>query len=622
MAMNLEGARNLAAGRFGWDDDAVRERMVSQDASLVAQLVDERYRNGVSGGPGSTDLEFIQMTGLTRFAASDGALDAQSARSTPETVWVRGPWSFQLSGMDDVVQAGGPPPLGEAVEPPSTSSKAFSSVVPPRSAEALRELIADLTPKSPAAVPETLRAMADDMLDTHDSARPDKEVWPEGEVAVPDREEAQASLLEGSDGVAGSGVETDLSESDDTASLSALGERPALDRLLEKLSGDQCSGPESEGEAPPLPGQESPDGMVSQETEMPPRPRAASAGEAGPNRPMLNPEGQLLEAEELLLELEQQAREVIGVSAGWDEVFTPGTPPFSGGNPASPDTTGAQRYSRRVTRRMRLLRWALLLMILAALAAAVAYVCVRFAAPGLQPAAALYAEASEFLSREAYEEAAARYQLFVERFPGDPRRPEAQFQAAVACFAMRPAAEAAARDCARRALALFGAFAESNPGHPRTARAGCLMGILHYRLAEYADAIACLRPLCESNRRGEDPEMVLPAVRTLARAYARTGDYERAVETYLAAASLSGNPTPETDLDELAGLCMDRALAEPDPAVKRQWSEKAALYWDRAASAPGIDPQSRRRMRARWNALLDKMDAGAQDRAGGAAGGE
>lgn len=638
MAMNAERGDEQVMQRHDWENSAVQEQLAAIEASLLGQLTDERYGSGVSSAQRSTDLEFIQMTGLTRSLSAEPVSKGRASpfagrpRPTPgESMDLPEPVSFYEAGIEDVDHRAGPGGLDEEFEPPSADSSAplGPGAYPgrSRSAEALRELIADLT-REESPPPATLSEAATlETAEAQDSAQTTEEVWPEEEevAAAPLRqpeaplafEEMLPTAPEASDSPAFSGDATTGSKPpalhEDASMPGGPREASSLDSLIEELSREEASESALASQiSQPSVERKKPDAAPVKEGGLAAwQPASAPTDESRRDRFAAAPERQLIEAEELLQELEQQVRDSVSASTDWEEESLVATPSEEAEEAEFPDITGAQHHARRVYRRSRrrLFRRGALLAILAGFAYAAYYGVANYVVPNVQSASALYAEAERFMARGAHEEAATRWQLFARRYPDHADRPEAQFQAALAYFSMQPGSDDAARDSARRALALFEEFIQSNPGHRRSARAACMMGVLYYRLGQYDQVVRCLRPQCEPKRRGEDPEMVLPALRTLARAYARMGDYQTAEESYLDAASLTDNLTSEVDYYELGNLCVERAQAASDAAEKRQLQEKAASYWDRAAMAPGIDPQARERIRGQRQALLDQLEA-------------
>lgn len=596
------------------DAGAVQRRLEAIEGSLLAQLTDEqRYGSGVPGQDRSSDLEFIQMTGLTRpFTVSAPPRPAAQDVEPPfHDLDARKPLDFFEQGVADVDHLAGPPGLepDRSARVPAVPQR--SRTEPPvaaggsKSADALKELIADLTRTETDEVPDAAlipevveppEPMYEARLSTFAAG-----AAPESEYSPPSSEVPvwESAVAGGKLGVTSQEPSAHYEEPVTLESL--LDEAAALpaDTPVETLRNDDSlsfMATTDSVDEPPIERRQDTFGYSAKES-------ALSA-----------PERRLAEAEELLQALDRQPRDI-------PDVPPPRTPAQSHATPGPqedleqadeyPDIMRAHKSQRRVYRRSRrhILRKVLAGVCVLMGCAGVYYAYTKYVAPITVSADALYAEAGSLMQQGRYEEAAQEWRLFTQRFPTHGDRAEAQFQAAFAYFLAQPAGDDEARDYARRAMALFEEFMKDNPGHRKAVRAECMIGVLHYRLQQHERAITQLRPLCEPARRGEDPEAILPAMRTLARAYSRTGDYVAAEEMYEAAASLEKNYTPEVDYYELGSLYIERARIAADASEKRQLQGKAVAYWDNALRAPGIDPQERERIRTLRAAIVEQMGA-------------
>lgn len=591
------------------DAASVQQRLEVIEGSLLAQLTDEqRYGSGVPGQEQSSDLEFIQMTGLTRpFAVS--AVPRQPAPTVAAPVpdlEERSPVDFFERGVVDVDHLAGPPGL-EPVRParmsaavPAASESEPVAGVTATSADALRDLIADLTrsggDEAPAAA---LHSEGFEFASpTIDAPGPDSI---SGEIMAEVENAAEAAP-----------VTNEVSDWDTPASADfpSVEDPVSLESLLEEALATP-----SEMSIPPNP----PEDIRPFQRDLEPPAEAAPAITHAPPphggrqaAPAVTPERRLAEAEVLLQELDRQPRDAAETPSDFSHTqSTIGSDQRDDTELADdyPDMMRAHGSQRRVYRRSRrhILRKLLvgLFVLLTGLGGYYAYK--TYVAPITVSAEALYAGAASLMQQGEYEGAANEWRLFTQRFPAHAECAEAQFQAAFAFFLARPSSDDEAREFNRRAIALFEEFIGENPGHRKAVRAACLIGVLHFRLQQFDLAIEQLRPLCEPARRGDDPEAVLPAIRTLARSYARMGDYVAAEEMYEAAASLERNFTPEVDYFELGNLCIERARIAAESSEKHQLHEQAAAYWNNALRAPGIDPQERERIRTQRNALMERI---------------
>jgi len=245
MAMN----RTTRAARERWESSAVQERIDAIDLALHERLTDSRCLSGIPGRHSATDLEFIQMTGLTRPAKDRTA-------------------------------------FSEGTMPPTAAPSSARS----RSADALRELIADLTRE----VSSTART-AEASETPAESPPPWDNAWSTAFGTLADGDEVierEARPVERTAALFG---EEELGDASQTLK--------SLDSLIDEISREEDMA------SPPLP-------TVDRGLAI----RVVDETAA--------PEQRLMEAETLLQELEQQARDVAAAATDREsddgEVRAPG----------------------------------------------------------------------------------------------------------------------------------------------------------------------------------------------------------------------------------------------------------------------------------------------------------
>lgn len=592
----------------GNESDEVRQRLDAIEGELVAGLTGDRFSSGVPLSQRGTDLEFIQMTGLTRMSGATGFAEALQPAPPKEDLDAHEPISFYERGVADVDHAAGPPALEPEIYPPAPvregpRAPAEPAVEPAQhsTADALRDLIADLTrdvdePPAPLDEPPAPEHAGPDIVPAGISQSMESDWSPAPQEAGPWPVEAQP-------------------------------ESPAFSETQPEPEPRFALEPEPEPLKPlvsePCPYEPAGGGEWTPEAEEIVTPPASSHDDL---------DQRLAEAEELLQALEQQPHEAPepvaecapvplhveleapvrpapATQTALEPAFTDDTEAEPSEFADYPDITRSHRSSRRSyrRRRRRLLRMAALFAVLLFLGGVSLYVGMNYLLPRVQSADELAREADRFIVAGEYAAGVERLELLLNRFPDYPGRADVQFQEAMAHYMMKPSGSDAIREEAAKALASFEAFRKEHPGHPKGVRAESLSGILYYVLGQYDQAVAVLRPFCDPKRRGEDPEAVLPAMRTLARAYARLGDYQAAQETYEDSASLPRNFTQEVDYFELGSLFRERADATASPEERDALLKRAAECWENAQQAPGVDPQERERIRGQLEALRQRM---------------
>jgi tetratricopeptide (TPR) repeat protein len=227
------------------------------------------------------------------------------------------------------------------------------------------------------------------------------------------------------------------------------------------------------------------------------------------------------------------------------------------------------------------------------------YVNVAMASP-----AKLLKEAERAFVAGEYRRASELYMQFAQQNPGDPRRAEAQFAAAFSLQLVTAGSSDAQRENTRRALELFETFRNENPTHPKTARAETIMGRLLYDSGQFKEAIELLR---NPELRLKDPVAAVPALRTLARAYAQLGDEQAARSYFLQSVGAQDNHSPDVDYAELGSLYHSLAERENDPDRKIELEQLAIEYWEHALQTPGIEPSSKQILRTQVSVLREHL---------------
>jgi tetratricopeptide (TPR) repeat protein len=259
---------------------------------------------------------------------------------------------------------------------------------------------------------------------------------------------------------------------------------------------------------------------------------------------------------------------------------------------------GRRRSSMRRGSRRRVLRAVVYLLVLAAIAGGTYQTYRWFEVQWAAPAAPgkLYTAALALAKEGQYRRASAAFQQFAAMHPADPKRPDAQFQAAYALQRIESGSAVQRQEAYATALGLFEQFIRDNPTYKdsKLARAEVLVGMLHFKLGNYQESIDVL---ANPELRLRDPGAALASLRVLARAHAQLGEYEATRDAYLRAARLAENRTPDKDYAALAE--MYEALAgRADDELARQYRELALLHWRNAVEVPGISPAVRKEIRS------------------------
>ncbi|MFO7973802.1 MAG: hypothetical protein R6V12_04125 [Candidatus Hydrogenedentota bacterium] len=315
------------------------------------------------------------------------------------------------------------------------------------------------------------------------------------------------------------------------------------------------------------------------------------------------------EAQALLEELESQPREAAGdniieehtgdkedarasrepprdlVAAA--ERFSGDVPQRQGGDKIPAE---ARRKSHNRNRRpRRLLRYLIVASIVMAVVGVLAiggYQAFLLVRQQLSSPEALLAEARELVSHEDYAGAMQQYERVAQSLPrGVAERAEALFGAACSAFTWGMDGTGGKKTL-EKALRLLEEFQEEFPGHRKVARAKTLQGILYLELGQPQRTIQLLR---HPELRLRDPGGAVPILRTLARAHTKLGEYDMARRTYLQAARLEDNYTPDEDYCAVSLIYEKLAEYTESPEAKREYLEQALEYWKHAAEVPGLD---------------------------------
>ena len=130
------------------------------------------------------------------------------------------------------------------------------------------------------------------------------------------------------------------------------------------------------------------------------------------------------------------------------------------------------------------------------------------------------------------------------------------------------------------------------------------MGILSFEMGRYEEAIETLQ---DPTLPMSDPEGALPALRTLARARWRLGQYAEAASAYQQAASLSGNYTADQDYEELGDLCRWQADHTENAEEQRRLRMNAVENWTKVLRMPTADPSVKGKIREKRRWLLEQL---------------
>jgi tetratricopeptide (TPR) repeat protein len=341
------------------------------------------------------------------------------------------------------------------------------------------------------------------------------------------------------------------------------------------------------------------------EPEPEPEPAAAAAARTLQSR--------LGEAEALLQQLEAQPRDAQDESPAPPPVPQGGPVPapaarahamFSSDPPPRQDDSRSHGHveydydaaparrnaSRVVRRRARLIGRAAALLVTAALCVAGYFAYQNVVREQILSPEEMLARGEERLADGLYAGASEDFEAFAARATDDPRRADAQFNAALAARMASANNPDARRAADERALKLLENFVQAHPAHPKRARAESLIGLALHGLNRHEEAIPRLRAGLE---KPEDPLAALALLRALAGAYAMTGALEEAEATYLQAAAAPKNYTADLDYSDLGEVFARRAEATLDESQRLAYLAKAEEYLTQARNLPVSDPDAR-----------------------------
>lgn len=245
---------------------------------------------------------------------------------------------------------------------------------------------------------------------------------------------------------------------------------------------------------------------------------------------------------------------------------------------------GQGRRKKRRLASMRIVQWTIQLAMISVVVGAV-YYAYQFYANRTADPRATFTRGTELIGDRRYQEASTTFRAFAQRFPDSALKADAQFMAAYALQLDRDPATNRSQQAFSDAIILFDQFIEENPGHHKVARAETLKGLLLHKVGRNRECISLLE---DPSRRLKDPTAYLPALRTLARAYAAEQQIDNARSAYLRAASLEGNIAPDEDYLELAALYERLTGSASSDAERRRYQALAIEQWDYALRVPGL----------------------------------
>lgn len=226
---------------------------------------------------------------------------------------------------------------------------------------------------------------------------------------------------------------------------------------------------------------------------------------------------------------------------------------------------------------------------------------------------AAYDGAVGLLDQGKYAQASSEFLTFSRRFPTHPLHAEAMFMAG---YALQLTTSSSAENTARardESLKLLDRFVTENPGHPKVARAETFIGVLYYRTGRYQDAVNVLG---DPDRRLLDPGAYLTTLRTLGRSYGALSEVSPAHTSFMRAASLTDNMTPEQDYVELAGLYQDLADRSASESDRQRYLAAAIEQWDHAIQVPDLLKNRREEIQLMRDVIASRLARDFGDRAG------
>lgn len=614
-------------------DDIVRRLEAIDNSFLDAMEEDDRLRSGVPEHQRGTDLDFIQMTGLTRQGVGEEGSGPSEAPG--QDLVGTDALSFFEKGVADVDAAMAPPAFEHGADQSKEILRASRGVNRPASAA---PLIADLRD----VIEELAReesAPASESDEVECVGPPASEAAPEeeSEIAVPvtsagsatfEAELVPASSSDAFEGMpesegAGPPVSRSIIRAAEGSDLSrgAVSSMDSVEWVSTEDVEEETEG--RDGFAPLV------DTDIAQAA-----PELAQA-----DRPDVEHRVDLGAAEELLRALESQPREPAPSEPALREppdlnlpvepLPTPGlaspaqAPETDEGEDAGderdlsiyrqPLTKHRRRGSGRHHSRgwRRLVSWGVRVAVVLIIGGAGFWAYVWFR-PMLATPKETFERAKALQADARYAAASETFQRFAEANPDHVQHAEAQFLAAF-CLQLAPADSFDARQARNtRALDLFDLFVKDNPSHAKVPRARIRMGILDFEIGRYENAIELLQ---DPTLPQSDPEGALPALRTLAHARLELGQYKEAASAYLQAASLSGNYTADQDYESLGDLYRLQAGHAENGDERRQLQTAAVENWTKALRMPTVDPAATSKIREKRRWLSDQLGISGDDTA-------
>lgn len=597
----------------------VQRRLDEIDGSLMATIEeDARLQSGVPESGRTDELDFIQMTGLTRSAVKTASAPRVAP---PDDLDPAQPVSFYEKGVVDVDHAIAPlgaeapdlpkpAPAPHTAVPPAENPAARPPVIPPaRSVDAFRELVADLT-RDMEGKPAGHIADAPSIAETPDIQETQQSTVleapepppPHAKQEQPAAPRIQDVFIEEAPAAAEQNAVEDMPPPDmPVPSKMAAQAAPELDDALPAIQDDAGS----EDIAPVV--------------EEPPAASGTAAAEEPMRRLVSDTTQRLAEAEQLLNELEEQPRE----PQEEDSVHAPAPrrsdslrqalpidsdqssgldapAALNGGDDEERETRFEYDYSaaptkparsRRHTYSQRKLLRKFLFAAVILIAVAAGFMTFRSVLrPAMLSSEDLMRSARSAVQDGRYYEASQTFLQVTRRHPDQLLGAEAQFEAGVALQLSASGSGDAARKRREEALSVMIAFVRDHPADIKRPRAECLIGVLHFELGHYQEVVNILR---EPARQVDDPNAVLPILRTLAAAHRMMGEYDQAESAYLQAAVLPRNYSADADYYDLGELSRERARLAETPADRQRFLQAALTYWDKAVRIPGGDPSKR-----------------------------
>lgn len=558
------------------------------EGSLHAEMAkDDRLNSGVSTPQVDSDLDFIEMTGLTTPAREPAVAEPAASDMDPSA-----PVSFYEKGVGDVDSEMDPVSVENApLNDPEILASEAQALEPHESTSvaSLKEIIADLSDEHGALETVEDTTQTDEIIEDPPQAEVAalatvvdelSSVEPESVAAEePGKEEAEPPSQ------ADSGAEDLVAEA-----------TPMSDESTEPAAPEPVAVEEPE----PVPQQ--PEPPIAPE---PVVTESAVVEKVAPQpvTPSSKPSTDLSEAETLLQELEAKEREDVTRSQTDEFVLandpdwalpTNKKPDDSEGDdheeadasvyskPASSESGHSRRHHKSPYR--RLIRLTFLFGLLALVGAGL-WQAFQYVQYERMTAMSAYNAANAQLDSGNYAKASKMFLNMAGRFSDHPLRADAEFMAAVALGSTPRVPVEEGVQAYNASLTLFEQFINRHPTHEKVARAQTLLANTYFRLQRYSEAISILD---DPNRRVLDPPAYLSTLRTLALSYIALGKTENARSAYLRAASLEGNYTADEDYIALATLYEQLAKRATTTEDQIRNQKRAVEAWDYAVRLPGI----------------------------------